>query len=273
MRVRVWRSEQPVRRMKICQILLMALLVSMLFPVRSHAEAYKDKWVSKKDKYYYYDDRGQRLHGIQKIGKYTYYLDSKGVQRTGWRKIGKKYYYFQQSNGSAGYMVVGKKVNGIKLNKDGSAKVTGSNKRKVKLMVRCQKILDSIARPGLARKTKLSKAFEYTKAHFAPRNVGGFSGGSGWDVRYAERMINAGSGDCYSYGAVFAYLANAVGYKNVYACSSGGHGWCRIEGRYYDPNWARVIGSAKCFGASRGQSGSNGRPAWATNERYTVKIS
>lgn len=273
MREHVWRSGHPVRHRRLCLVLLTALFVCMLLPVRSHAEAYKSKWVNKKDKYYYYDAKGKRLHGIQKIGKYTYYLDSKGVQRTGWRKVGKKYYYFLPANGQYGYMVVSRKVNGIRLNKNGRAKVTRSNKRKIKLMVRCQKILDSIARPGLPRKTKLRKAFEYTKTHYAPRNVGGFSGGSGWDVRYAERMISAGSGDCYSYGAVFAYLANAAGCKNVYTCSSGGHGWCRINGRYYDPNWARVIGSAKCYGASRGQSGSNGRPAWATNERYTVKIS
>jgi hypothetical protein len=103
MREHVWRSEHPIRHRRICLVLLMALFICMLLPVRSHAEANKGKWVNKKDKYYYYNAKGKRLHGIQKIGKYTYYLDSKGVQRTGWRKVGKKYYYFQQSNGSAGY--------------------------------------------------------------------------------------------------------------------------------------------------------------------------
>ena len=273
MRERILKPGQPAKHMRTGLIILTVLLVFLLLPVRSHAAVYKDKWVNKKDRYYYYDARGQRLKGIRKIGKHIYYLDSKGVQHTGWRKIKKKYYFFQTYNGSSGYMVVSKKVNGIKLNKDGSAKVTSSNKRKIKLMVKCQKILDSIAPPGLGKRAKLRKAFEYTKSHYAPRNVGGFSGGSGWDVRYADYMISAGSGDCYSYGAVFAYMANAVGYKNVYACSSGGHGWCRIHGKYYDPNWARVIGSDKCYAATRGESGSNGRPAWATNELYAVKIS
>ena len=28
-----------------------------------------------------------------------------------------------------------------------------------------------------------------------------------------------------------------IGYKEVYACNSGGHGWAEVEGKYYDPEW------------------------------------
>ena len=87
MREKILRPGQPAKHMRTGLIILTVLLVFLLLPVRSHAAVYKDKWVNKKDRYYYYDARGQRLKGIRKIGKHTYYLDSKGVQHTGWRKI------------------------------------------------------------------------------------------------------------------------------------------------------------------------------------------
>ena len=46
-------------------------------------------------------------------------------------------------------------------------------------------------------------------------------------------------GDCYSYGAAFAFMAKAIGYTNVYACNSGGHGWAEVDGKVYDPEWSR----------------------------------
>ena len=257
---------------KVLLVIRLTLLICLLFSLRPYA-AYKDQWVSKKGKYYYYDASGKQLKGRRKINDRFYYLDSKGVQRTGWRKVGKKYYFFRTRNGKDGYMRANTTVNGVKLNKDGSAKLTSRSKRKLKILIKCQKILDSVAAPGASREKKLSRAFEYAKSRFRARNIGGFSAGGDWDMRYAEFMLNTGSGDCYCYGAVFAYLATAIGYDNVYACSSGGHGWCRIGSRYYDPNWARVIGTAKCFGAARGESGRNGRPHWAAYERYIKKVS
>ena len=255
----------------ICCLLLIMIICGM-FSAHAYAAVSGEKWVSKKGKYYLFLD-GKKQTGLKQVGERTYYLDKKGVQRTGWRKIGKKYYFFQIKNGKDGYMRTSVKVNGVKLKKDGSAKLTSRSKRKLKVMVRCQKIMDSIVSPGTPKSNKLSKAFRYATNHFRARNIGRFSAGSDWDVRYAEYMLNTGSGDCYCYGAVFAYLANAAGYKNVCVCSSGGHGWCRISGRYYDPNWARVIGIGKCYGATRSQSGSGGRPAWAQNERYVRNIS
>ena len=32
-------------------------------------------------------------------------------------------------------------------------------------------------------------------------------------------------------------MGKAIGYTEVYACNSGGHGWAEIEGKYYDPEW------------------------------------
>ena len=42
-------------------------------------------------------------------------------------------------------------------------------------------------------------------------------------------MFVDGAGNCFSYGAAFAYMAKAIGYKNVYCCNSGGHGWAEVD--------------------------------------------
>ena len=42
----------------------------------------------------------------------------------------------------------------------------------------------------------------------------------------------------------------AIGYENVYACNSGGHGWAEIEGKVYDPEWGRHHDDFTYFGLS-----------------------
>ena len=63
--------------------------------------------------------------------------------------------------------------------------------------------------------------------------------GMDWPVIYANDIFDKGGGNCLSYGAAFAFLAKAIGYDNVYACHSGGHGWAEINGLVYDPEWSR----------------------------------
>ena len=58
-----------------------------------------------------------------------------------------------------------------------------------------------------------------------------------WPITYANDFFTTGRGDCYSYGASFAFMAKAIGYTEVYAMNSGGHGWAEVDGKYYDPEW------------------------------------
>ena len=58
-----------------------------------------------------------------------------------------------------------------------------------------------------------------------------------WPIVCANDLFIYGKGDCYSYGAAFAYIGKAIGYTETYACNSGGHGWAEIEGKFYDPEW------------------------------------
>ena len=88
------------------------------------------------------------------------------------------------------------------------------------------------------RAQKLKASFDYIKTaylegvlHNPPYHE------MDWPVVCANDLFIYGKGDCYSYGAAYAYYAKAIGYEEVYACNSGGHGWAEVEGKYYDPEW------------------------------------
>ena len=104
---------------------------------------------------------------------------------------------------------------------------------------------------SMDRETKLKKAFDYIKTAYrekVPRSPS--YNGMDWPIIYANDLLVDGGGDCYSYGAAFAYMGKAIGYENVYACNSGGHGWAEIEGKVYDPEWGRHHDDFTYFGLS-----------------------
>lgn len=226
------------------------------------------EWKEIKKYFYYYQD-GKKLTGVKEIGANTYYFSSTGKQITGWRKIGDAYYFFKIANKAGGYMVKNKRVNGIKLGADGKAKLnTKRAKRKTKLMARCAKIMDQYTKPGQSKANKLKKAFQVAKKKYPRKNIHHWRKSKDWDIYYAEYIINHRNGDCYCQGAFLAYLANAIGYSNVKAISSGGHGWAQIDNKVYDPNWSFIIGDRLCYAVTRAQSGKGRRQPWFACSKY-----
>ncbi len=73
-----------------------------------------------------------------------------------------------------------------------------------------------------------------------------------WPILYANDIFVYGKGDCFSYGAAFAYIGKAIGFSECYACNSGGHGWAHIDGKYYDPEWDMHHNEYNHFGVSPG---------------------
>ena len=230
------------------------------------------KWVRKKGYYYYYDENGKKLkNGIHEIGKKKYYFDRKGRQRTGWRKIKGHAYFFRYENGKGGYMVTGRKVDGIRLKKSGRAAPKGSRARKkLPVLLEIQKQVDGVVKPAMKSSKKLKKCFEYVKNHYGRWVIPelGHSAGD-WDLEYVSYMLKYGHGDCYCFGATFAYYANALGFKNVLTVNDDGHGWTEIGGKVYDSHWAAVIGSDKCYAVPDSLSGRDGRPNWAKYRLYS----
>ncbi len=60
-----------------------------------------------------------------------------------------------------------------------------------------------------------------------------------WDSTFANDIFDKGSGCCASLACAFAYMAKACGYEKVTICSDSEHAWVDIEGRLYDPLFAK----------------------------------
>ena len=94
---------------------------------------------------------------------------------------------------------------------------------------------------GMSREEKLKACFDYIKTNYLEgvRHNPPYSYTEpDWPVVYANDIFVYGKGDCYSFGAAYAYMARAIGYTESYACNSGGHGWAEVENRTYDPEWS-----------------------------------
>lgn len=100
------------------------------------------------------------------------------------------------------------------------------------------------------KKTKLKKCFEYLQDTYleGSQREGYFE--MDWPIVYANDLFVKGKGDCYSYGAAFAYMARGIGYTETYACNSGGHGWAEIDNRVYDPEWSMHSSKSTYYGVS-----------------------
>lgn len=231
-------------------------------------------WKTSKGRHYYYNARGKKVKGKVKIGSRYYFFDKNGIQSYGWKKIKNDYYFFRISTGTTGaYMLTSTTINGIALDASGRASKSGSNLRKLKLMTEANKIVEKISRPGMNKMQRLRASFDYVKKQYTYYCWREFRNTQDWEKDFAEDMFfRGGRGDCVSYAAAFAYLANAVGMKKVYVICSGGHGWAEIGGKVYDPDWALVSSVDSYFAMSYDLSGVNGRPMYRGNRLYVKKV-
>lgn len=231
-------------------------------------------WKTIKGRHYYYNARGKKVKGKVKIGSRYYFFDKNGIQRYGWKKIKNNYYFFRISTGTTGaYMLTSTTINGIALDASGHASKSGSNLRKLKLMTEANKIVEKISRPGMNKMQRLRASFDYVKKQYTYYCWREFRNTQDWEKDFAEDMFfRGGRGDCVSYAAAFAYLANAVGMKKVYVICSSGHGWAEIGGKVYDPDWALVSSVDSYFAMSYDLSGVNGRPMYRGNRLYVKKV-
>ncbi|MCD8015846.1 MAG: hypothetical protein LUG99_22350 [Lachnospiraceae bacterium] len=232
------------------------------------------KWyTAKSGNVYYYDENGKKLKGGKyKINGKYYYFDSKGIQRTGWQKIGSSYYYFRIAKRKNGYMVTSKTINGITIKKNGKAKMNSYSKRKLPILYKANVLMRSLTKNSDTKSQKLRKVYEYTRSYYRYASLGSFVGGNNWDMYYAEKVLVSGSikADCYTFASVFAYLANAVGYK-VNVVSSGWHGWAEIGNKFYDPSWSRSDTSKDYCGITYGTQG-NFLLNYQNSRKYVIAI-
>lgn len=258
-----WKRAGLIALTAICIILMMSV------PATAATKKYKSQWVKTNGNLYYYDKNGKKLKGLKKISGKYYYFDSKYVQRVGWQKINNDYYYFNIAHGKKGYMQKSKTVDGITLDKNGKAKKTSDALDKLGILIKANQVVEKITNANMTRTQKLKKCFDYTKTTYKYTTWRKFSAVKNWERAYAKDMFYKGRGNCFSYASAFAYLANALGYTNLYVVSSGGHGWVEINGKVYDPDWALVSKVDTYFAMPYSRSGINGRPNY---KRYRVYL-
>lgn len=103
--------------------------------------------------------------------------------------------------------------------------------------------LERCTNSSMSKSDKLYAAFNYLRDHtaeFNPRIP--HRRDYGWEMLYANDIFLGRGGNCMSFGASFAFIARAIGYENVYACNTGGHGWAEVDGLVYDPEWDKNHG-------------------------------
>ncbi len=254
--------------------LALLLLSFMIIPGPSAQAKKKYKgWVQKTNgRIYYYEASGRKARSKRKLlGRKLYYFDANGRQHVGWIKIKDHYCYYNLERGKNGFLVKNKTVNGIKIDGNGYAV---DNLDKVRLLAEANRIAFNLTNFNMTLREKNKACFLYIKDNTNWRNLKGFrTENKDWDMFYAEYALFKNTGDCYSGGCAFAYMAAAVGNENVYAESSGGHGWCTINDRFYDPNWSWAQKNFDdYFDVPESLSGKSGRPSWAKHRLYKKRI-
>lgn len=191
---------------------------------------------------YYFVD-GHLRQGYVTINDKTYYYDAEGnVMKNGIVGSEKEGYCYANDQGVIDYS-----VRKAVTDKGADWNVIEGKAYKVKTeadrtLFRAFKEVDKAlsGKKNLTKAQKLRACFDYVKDAYIEKNprIPHYNG-MDWPIIYANDMFVRGTGNCFSYGACFAYMAKALGYEEVYACHSGGHGWAEVDGLVYDPEWSR----------------------------------
>ncbi len=185
----------------------------------------KQGYITVNGNLYYYDNSGTLLkNGIVGNDKDGYmYADKTG-------KIDKTVRKAHSQNGQDWIVLEGK----------AKKVVTEKDKTFFRALKEVDKALKGRDTSKLSKAQKLRICYDYVKDAYVEKNprIPHYNG-MDWPEIYANDMFVRGTGNCFSYGACFAYMAKAIGYEEVYACHSGGHGWAEIDGLVYDPEWSR----------------------------------
>jgi hypothetical protein len=132
---------------------------------------------------------------------------------------------------------------------NGKAYAVSSDKDRT--LFKALKLVSKLTKSDMSKVQKLRKCYDYLQtetSESSPRIP--HMRTLDWPIIYANDIFDNKSGNCLSYAAAFAFMAKAIGYDEVYACHSGGHGWTEIEGLVYDTEWQRNDKSNSYFGVS-----------------------
>ncbi len=189
-------------------------------------------------KYFVYDNGSFSKKESKTIGNATYYFgnDTVGISE-GLVKEDGKYIYITGGKKDFGvckaYTWNKSKwniINGI---------ATKVSSEKDKTLNRALAVVAKITNSSMTMEQKLKKCWDHLTTSYKEYNprIPHYRG-TDWVITYANDIFVDGGGNCFSYGAAFAFMAKAIGYTEVYGCNSGGHGWAEVNGLVYDPEWS-----------------------------------
>ncbi|MCD7842721.1 MAG: hypothetical protein LUG56_09670 [Lachnospiraceae bacterium] len=159
---------------------------------------------------YYFNAKGIRVTGIQKIKKKYYYFKSSGVLLKKTKKIGGTTYYID----SNGYLEAYKK--GSKYYNPNGKKKSAQATTSFKTLLRAKAVVAKITTSKMSKSQKLKVCFDWVvnRPYRIYRNFHKTSKSS-WITTYANDHFLREGGECHADGAAMAYLAKAIGYTNV----------------------------------------------------------
>ena len=118
---------------------------------------------------------------------------------------------------------------------------------------KAQAVVQSVSEPADSKSEKLYKCFLWMKkfpyVQYRTMSEAYANGPWSWDVVFANDIFDKFSGCCASGACAFAYMAKACGYENVTICSDTKHAWVDIDGRLYDPLFAKDRDFSKNYDA------------------------
>lgn len=190
-----------------------------------------------------YVDHGKVLTGYSRIGKFYYLFDSNGYAQKGLVFSGGKTYYIRDSN----YRITQIKVGSSYYNADGSPR-DFSLGYDIDAYYYAKMYVEKLTTPSMSMSEKLYTCFMWA-ASFPYLDTREFYYQKDWVPLFAFDCFLGHGGPCYSNANAFAYMAKAIGYKNVYCCldsatdADNAHGWAEVDGLCYDPLFYRAKGS------------------------------
>lgn len=144
-------------------------------------------------------------------------------------------HYLYYIDGDTGCFLRNCEINGYTLDKNG--RYTTGN---AELDSSLRAITSELCTNEAGSEENLKKVYDYVRDNFVYQARAHVArGSSGWELEYAVPMMRTHYGNCYSWAAVFMYLARNVGFEAY--CQSGAvgarvedHGWTEIM---FDGEW------------------------------------
>lgn len=223
-------------------------------------------------KYYYFTAKGYMKTGWLKYNNKKYYFGTDGVRCSGVKKISGKYYFFGKKgvlitrtvkSGNTTYYCTEKGIleawkKGSNVYYPSGKKMSYTNAYNYETLQRAKQVVKSVTSSSMSRSQKFEKCFQWVMYNHYYDTRREFLNQKAWPALYAnDYLIPSGrGGDCFSDACAFAYLAKALGYKNIYVCvdttatDGSGHCWAEIGGLVYDPLFAEAKSYYGYFGVS-----------------------